>query len=83
LAEVLRAGVENVLRAKGLSKSSPVIILCTSGSRAPHPAIALHDAGFTQVCIQVEGFEGIKAKSGEHKGKRVVAGWKNEGARMP
>ena len=73
------AAVQNVLRAKGLNKSSPVIIMCTSGSRAPHAARALHDAGFTQVYTQVEGFEGIKAKSGEHKGKRVVAGWKNEG----
>jgi len=73
------AAVENVLRAKGLNKSSPIIIMCTSGSRAPYAATALHDAGFTQVYTQVEGFEGIKAKSGEHKGKRVVAGWKNEG----
>ncbi len=73
------AAVQNVLRAKGLNKSSPVIIMCTSGSRAPYAARALHDAGFTQVYTQVEGFEGIKAKSGEHKGKRVVAGWKNEG----
>ncbi len=73
------AALENVLRAKGLNKSSPIIIMCTSGSRAPHAAHALHDAGFTQVYIQVEGFEGIKAKSGEQKGKRVVAGWKYQG----
>ena len=33
----------------------------------------------SRLYIQVEGFEGIKAKSGEHKGKRVVAGWKKEG----
>jgi rhodanese-related sulfurtransferase len=74
-----QAAVENVVHAKGLNKSSPVIIMCTSSSRAPYAARALHDAGFTQVYTQVEGFEGIKAKSGEHKGKRVVAGWKNEG----
>lgn len=73
------AAVENALRAKGLDKSSPVIIMCTSGSRAPHAAGALHDAGFTRVYTQVEGFEGVKAKSGAHKGKRVVGGWKNEG----
>ena len=73
------AAVGNALRAKGLDKSSPIIIMCTSGSRAPYAAHALHDAGFTQVYTQVEGFEGIKAKSGEHKGKRVVAGWKYEG----
>jgi rhodanese-related sulfurtransferase len=71
--------VENALRARGLDKSSPVIVMCTSGSRAPHAARALHDAGFEQVYTQVEGFEGIKAKSGPHEGKRVVAGWKHEG----
>ena len=73
------AAVENLLQVKGLNKSSPIIIMCTSGSRAPYAAGALHDAGFTRVYTQVEGFEGIKAKSGEHQGKRVVAGWKNEG----
>ena len=39
----------------------------------------MHKAGFKEVYTQVEGFEGIKAKSGEHKGKRLVAGWKHEG----
>ena len=73
------AAVGNALQAKGLDKSSPIIIMCTSGSRAPYAAEALHDAGFTLVYTQVEGFEGVKAKSGEHKGKRVVGGWKNEG----
>lgn len=71
--------VENALRSKGLTKESPIIIMCTSGSRAPHAARALHEAGFKQVYTQVEGFEGIKAKEGENKGKRVVAGWKKEG----
>ena len=46
---------------------------------ARSPARALHKAGFERVYTQVEGFEGIKATSGEHKGKRAVAGWKNEG----
>ncbi len=73
------AAVENALRLKGLTKESPVIIMCTSGSRAPHAARAMHEAGFKQVYTQVEGFEGIKAKEGENKGKRVVAGWKYEG----
>jgi rhodanese-related sulfurtransferase len=71
--------VEHALRSKGLTKESPIIIMCTSGSRAPRAARALHEAGFKQVYTQVEGFEGIKAKEGENKGKRVVAGWKNEG----
>jgi rhodanese-related sulfurtransferase len=73
------AAVENVLKSRGLDKTSPIIIMCTSGSRAPLAAYALHKAGFKEVYTQVEGFEGIKAKSGEHKGKRLVAGWKHEG----
>ena len=71
--------VENALRSKGLDKNSPVIIMCTSGSRAPYAASALYKVGFSEVYTQVEGFEGIKATSGKHKGKRVVSGWKNEG----
>ena len=71
--------VENAVNTKGLTKSSPIIIMCTSSSRAPHAARALHDAGFERVYIQVEGFEGIKAKSGPRKGKREIAGWKYEG----
>ena len=71
--------VDNALAARGLDRNSPVIIMCTSGSRAPYAASALYKAGFKAVYTQVEGFEGIKATEGEHKGKRVVAGWKNEG----
>ena len=73
------AAVENLLESRGLDKASPIIIMCTSGSRAPLAANALYKAGFGEVYTQVEGFEGIKAKSGEHKGKRLVAGWKHEG----
>ena len=73
------AAVEKLLKSRGLDKTSPIIIMCTSGSRAPLAAYALHKAGFKEVYTQVEGFEGIKAKSGEHKGKRLVAGWKHEG----
>lgn len=71
--------VENALKSRGLTKESPIIIMCTSGSRAPRAARALHEAGFKKVYTQVEGFEGIKAKHGENKGKRLVAGWKIEG----
>jgi len=71
--------VENALRSRGLNKQSPVILMCTSGSRSPRAARALHKAGFKQVYTQYQGFEGIKAKSGAHKGKRLVAGWRYEG----
>jgi rhodanese-related sulfurtransferase len=73
------AAVVNALESKSLDKESPVIIICTSGSRAPFAARALHKAGFKKVYTQVEGFEGIKATSGENTGKRLVNGWKNAG----
>lgn len=68
--------VENVLKAKKLTKDSPVIIMCATGSRAPFAVKILFDAGFKKVYSQIEGFEGVKAKKGENKGKRVVSGWK-------
>ena len=70
------AAVENILKAKKLTKDSPVIIMCATGNRAPFAVKALHKAGFKKVYSQVEGFEGIRAKTGENKGKRVVSGWK-------
>jgi rhodanese-related sulfurtransferase len=70
------AAVENILKAKNLTKDSPVIIMCASGTRAPFAAKTLHKAGFTEVYTQVEGFEGPRAKDGANKGKRVVKGWK-------
>jgi len=71
--------VENALHSRGLNKQSPVILMCTSGSRSPRAARALYNAGFKQVYTQYQGFEGIKAKSGLHAGKRLVAGWRYEG----
>ena len=72
--------VENALRSSKLDRKSSVILMCGAASRAAFAADALYRAGFEKVYIQVEGFEGIKAKSGKDKGKRsVVAGWKFEG----
>ena len=71
--------VGNVIKTKGLTRESPIIIMCTSGSRAPYAARALHEAGYKKVYTSIEGFEGIKAKEGPNKGKRVVNGWKNRG----
>ncbi len=68
--------VERVLALKKLNKDSPVIIMCATGNRAPFAAKRLHKAGFTKVYTQVEGFEGVKAKTGKNKGRRVVSGWK-------
>jgi len=70
------AAVENVLKAKNLSKESPIIIMCATGNRAPFASKLLHKAGFKKVYAQMEGFEGVKAKEGKYKGRRVVSGWK-------
>jgi len=68
------SAVKTLLQSRELSKDSPVIIMCTSGSRAPFAAKILIKDGFTKVYTQVEGFEGIRAKTGPRKG-----GWKNVG----
>ena len=73
------SAVKSLLEARGLSKDAPVIIMCTSGSRAPFAAKVLINDGFTRVYTQVEGFEGKRAKTGPKKGERVVNGWKNAG----
>jgi rhodanese-related sulfurtransferase len=71
--------VDNFITSKGKDKSVVIILMCQSGGRSPVAARELHDAGYKKVYFQVEGFEGIKAKSGADKGKRVVNGWKNAG----
>ncbi len=73
------AAVDNFLASRNADRSTPLILMCQSGGRSPIAARILHDAGFEKVWFQVEGFEGIKAKSGADKGKRVVNGWKNAG----
>lgn len=65
------------LAEKGLSKDDRVILMCRSGSRSAAAANLLAKDGFTNVYTIVEGYEGDKAKHGEHKGQRVVNGWKN------
>ena len=71
--------VETLMQRRKLTKDAPVIIMCTSGSRAPYAAKVLIKDGFTQVYTQVEGFEGKRAKTGPRKGERIVGGWKNVG----
>ena len=71
--------VDKLLTVKNKDKSVPIILMCQSGGRSPVAARALHKAGYEKVYYQVEGFEGIKAKKGPDKGKRVVNGWKNAG----
>ncbi len=71
--------VDRLMASMGLDRQSPIILMCQSGSRVPRAASMLHKAGFKTVYTQYQGFEGIKATSGEQQGKRVVNGWKNAG----
>lgn len=71
------AALERLLEIRGMDRSSPIILMCQSGSRAPIAARLLHEAGFGEVYTQYQGFEGFKAKAGPDKGQRVINGWKN------
>jgi len=69
--------VESQLKARGLNKSSPIILICRSGSRSAKAATLLYELGYQKVYTVVDGFEGDVAKEGKNKGKPVVNGWKN------
>lgn len=73
------AAVDRLLEKKGKDRETTLLVMCQSGSRAPIAARRLHEAGFKSVYTVWDGFEGIKAKEGKDKGKRVVNGWKNAG----
>ena len=63
----------------GITESTPVILICRSGSRSARAADLLADLGYTNVYSVVDGYEGDKAKSGSGTGQRVVNGWRNAG----
>lgn len=71
------SAIESRRQAKGLDKSDTIILMCRSGSRSSKAANLLKQAGYTNVYTVVDGYEGDKAKKGEHKGQRVVNGWRN------
>ncbi|MDJ0834562.1 MAG: rhodanese-like domain-containing protein [Gammaproteobacteria bacterium] len=73
------ADMEKLLQVKNADKNTPIILMCTSGSRVPSLAKKLQAAGFTTVYSLYQGFEGIKHKDGVSKGWRTVDGWKNAG----
>ena len=73
------ADVDARLKAKGLTKSDTVILMCRSGDRSAKATDVLVKNGYTKVYTVVDGYEGDKAKDGDHKGQRVVNGWKNAG----
>jgi len=69
------AELEEALKAKGLTKDSPIILMCRSGHRAAKAAKMLDKAGYKNVYNLDQGFEGDKDKQ-KH---RTVNGWKNAG----
>ncbi len=73
------AEVERRLKAKGLTKTDTVILMCRSGSRSAKAVNLLAKSGFKKAITVVDGYEGGKAKQGPQKGQRVVNGWKNAG----
>ena len=72
--------IESTLKAKGLTKDSPIILMCRSGgTRGAPSAMELWGKGYTKVYVVTDGFEGGKMKDGEQKNWRLVNGWKNAG----
>lgn len=67
--------VEQV-RAKGVRPDQPLLLLCRSGQRSKHAAIALTAVGYKSCYNVAEGFEGDR-DGGGHRG--TVGGWKVAG----
>lgn len=67
--------VERRLKAKGLTKDDPVVLMCRSGERSARAADLLTDSGYKRVYTVVYGFEGELSD----KGRRNLNGWKNSG----
>ncbi len=71
--------VDDALKARHLTRSDAVILICRSGDRSAAAANLLTKSGFTNVYSVYEGFEGDMGKVGASKGRRTVNGWKNAG----
>ena len=68
------------LDARGLEKSTPILLMCRSGgTRGAPSAKALEGLGLTSVYVVVDGFEGSTRKDGPNGPFRTVNGWKNSG----
>ena len=69
--------IEELLAKRKLGKDAKIVLMCRSGSRSAKAANLLDQAGYKNVYSVTDGYEGGKAKSGPHKGQRVVDGWRN------
>lgn len=73
-------GILVALEARGLDKSTPVLLMCRSGGERGAPsAKALEGLGLTAVYVVVDGFEGSTSKDNPNGPWRLVNGWKNSG----
>jgi rhodanese-related sulfurtransferase len=64
------------LEACGVGRGQTLLLICRSGVRSRHAAIALTAAGFARCYNVAEGFEGDRDEAG-HRGRR--GGWKARG----
>jgi rhodanese-related sulfurtransferase len=69
--------VQDRLQQKGLDQNAKIIVMCRSGDRSAKAVDLLAKIGFKNIYSVVDGYEGDVAKDGDHKGQRVVNGWRN------
>jgi rhodanese-related sulfurtransferase len=69
--------IQQQLIAKGLDKSSPILLICREGNRSARAADLLAAAGYTTVYTVTDGYEGDTSPNGERK----INGWRN--AQLP
>jgi rhodanese-related sulfurtransferase len=71
--------VRRRLRAKGLTPSDTIVLICRSGDCSAAAANLLTEADFKNVYSVIDGFEGDLATEGPKAGQPVVNGWRNGG----
>jgi len=72
--------IAKALELKGMSKNTPIILMCRSGGTRGAPAVQLLEGhGYAKVYVVTDGFEGSTTKNGDKKGFRLENGWKNAG----
>jgi rhodanese-related sulfurtransferase len=67
--------VERRMKAKGLGKGDPIVVICRAGERSARAADLLSLLGYTRVYTVLNGYEGELSE----KGRRDLNGWKNAG----
>jgi rhodanese-related sulfurtransferase len=72
----LNPDFNRAVEAEGVTKDQVVLLLCRSGQRSKHAAIALTEAGY-QHCFNIsDGFEGPKDTAGH---RNTTSGWRASG----